>query len=298
MQQVNGLDNDAIQVGQLVHSIDVNGKWTGGWHWDDQVNGQRFLVFPSNDGLSYEAQQSKNALLPAFKNFFVQIGVDNISAMSIPVPNAQVQPALQAPAYHDGEALETDVEVAMVLEQDEKHTDQLDLLINKAYTADFDLDADFTKMMNATQLNLFGVHWDNLSFIAIDQQTAQQSIPIGYQVPDAGEYTLRMSDKPYLMWDKIEALYLTDHEMEPEVTTDIMQQPYLFHVGKAETNHTRFTLSIIRKAESENQTPTHIDTQVAERKWSCKFIYQNKIYILHDGVIYDMMGKQIRTINK
>ena len=298
MQLVNGLDNDAIQVGQLVHSIDVNGKWTGGWHWDDQVNGQRFLVFPSNDGLSYEAQQSKNALLPAFKNFFVQIGVDNISAMSIPVPNAQVQPALQAPAYHDGEAIETDVEVAIVLEQDEKHTDQLDLLINKAYTADFDLDADFTKMMNATQLNLFGVHWDNLSFIAIDQQTAQQSIPIGYQVPDAGEYTLRMSDKPYLMWDKIEALYLTDHEMEPEVTTDIMQQPYLFHVGKAETNHTRFTLSIIRKAESENQTPTHIDTQVAERKWSCKFIYQNKIYILHDGVIYDMMGKQIRTINK
>ena len=298
MQLVNGLDNDAIQVGQLVHSIDVNGKWTGGWHWDDQVNGQRFLVFPSNDGLSYEAQQSKNALLPAFKNFFVQIGVDNISAMSIPVPNAQGQPALQAPAYHDGEAIETDVEVAIVLEQDEKHTDQLDLLINKVYTADFDRDADFTKMMNATQLNLFGVHWDNLSFIAIDQQTAQQSIPIGYQVPDAGEYTLRMSDKPYLMWDKIEALYLTDHEMEPEVTTDIMQQPYLFHVGKAETNHTRFTLSIIRKAESENQTPTHIDTQVAERKWSCKFIYQNKIYILHDGVIYDMMGKQIRTINK
>ena len=298
MQQVNGLDNDAIQVGQLVHSIDVNGKWTGGWHWDDQVNGQRFLVFPSNDGLSYEAQQSKNALLPAFKNFFVQINNEAGTEMTIPNPNQQVQPALQAPAYHDGEALETDVEVAMVLEQDEKHTDQLDLLINKAYTADFDRDADFTKMMNATQLNLFGVHWDNLSFIAIDQQTAQQSIPIGYQVPDAGEYTLRMSDKPYLMWDKIEALYLTDHEMEPEVTTDIMQQPYLFHVGKAETNHTRFTLSIIRKAESENQTPTHIDTQVAERKWSCKFIYQNKIYILHDGVIYDMMGKQIRTINK
>ena len=300
MQLVKGIDNNAIQVGNLVKIMNANGTWTGGWHWDDEdpVTAERYLVFPSNDGLSYTAVQTQNAELPAFKNFFVQINNEAGTEMTIPNPNQQVQPALQAPAYHDGEAIETDVEVAIVLEQDEKHTDQLDLLINKAYTADFDRDADFTKMMNATQLNLFGVHWDNLSFIAIDQQTAQQSIPIGYQVPDAGEYTLRMSDKPYLMWDKIEALYLTDHEMEPEVTTDIMQQPYLFHVGKAETNHTRFTLSIIRKAESENQTPTHIDTQVAERKWSCKFIYQNKIYILHDGVIYDMMGKQIRTINK
>lgn len=300
MSTVTGLDNEDIQLGLLVKIMNANGTWTGGWHWDEQTitDNQRYIVFPSNDGQSYTAVQATHATLPAFKNFFVQIGVSDISAMSIPVPNSQVQPALQASAYQDAEHIESDVELAMVLEQNEKASDQMDFLINNIYSEWFDYDADFTKMMNATNLNLYGVNADNLSFVAVDNNTAQSSIPIGYQVPDAGEYTLHISDKPYLMWDKIDALYVTDHEMNPIITTDIMQKPYVFHVEKAESNNTRFTVSIVRKIEQDDEIPTQVETHDVKREHPCKFIYQNKIYILRNGVVYDLMGKQITTINK
>ena len=300
MSTVTGLDNEAIQLGLLVKIMNANGTWTGGWHWDEQTitDNQRYIVFPSNDGQSYTAVQATHATLPAFKNFFVQIGVSDISAMSIPVPNSQVQPVLQASAYQDAEHIESDVELAMVLEQNEKASDQMDFLINNIYSEWFDYDADFTKMMNATNLNLYGVNADNLSFVAVDNNTAQSSIPIGYQVPDAGEYTLHISDKPYLMWDKIDALYVTDHEMNPIITTDIMQKPYVFHVEKAESNNTRFTVSIVRKIEQDDEIPTQVETHDVKREHPCKFIYQNKIYILRNGVVYDLMGKQITTINK
>lgn len=299
MSTIGGLTNEDIQVGKLVHTTDANDNWTGGWHWDEETvqSEQRFLVIPSNDGQSYEAVQASNATLPAFKNFFVQISNEGANALIIPVVN-RVEKSL-APARYAEEQPEKDVEVAIVLEQDEAHSDQMDFLINNIYTEDFERDADFTKMMNATNLNLYGVHpYDNLSFVAIDNNTARGSVAIGYQVPQAGEYTLRMSDKPYVMFDRIEALYVTDHEMSPEVTTDIMSEPYRFTVAKAETNHTRFTVSITLKANTEDDVTTILENVDVGKDQPIKFFYQDKLYILRNGIIYDAMGKQVQTINK
>lgn len=289
MATITGLTNDAIQVGKLVQS-------NGTWHWDTSVeeNNQRFLVIPSNDGQSFESVQASNATLPAFKNFFVQIG--NKDANALTIPNTRVDQSL-APARRAAEEAEGDIELAIVLEQEGARADQMDFLINTAYSAAFDYNADFTKMMNATKLNLYGVHTDdNLSFVALDNHAAQQAVAIGYQVPAAGEYTLRMSDKAYVMWERIEALYLTDHEAKPEVTTDIMMNPYVFHVANAETNNTRFTISIRLRENSGITTDLenrHLDTQQPY-----KFCYQDKLYIICNGVIYDATGKQVRVMNK
>ena len=298
MATIGGLTNDDIQVGKLVHTNDANGNWTGGWHWDEETvkNKQRFLVIPSNDGQSFESVQASNATLPAFKNFFVQVSNESANALSI----SRTTPAAQllAPARRTEEVVK-DVEVAIVLEQDEEHTDQMDFLFNNIYTEDFERDADFTKMMNATNLNLYGVHpYDNLSFVAIDNNTARGSVAIGYQAPLAGEYMLRMSDKPYVMADRIKALYVTDHEMKPEVTTDILKEPYRFTVGKAETNHTRFTISIELKPSTGDGVTTGWENVDVGKDQPIKFIYQDKMYILQNGVIYDAMGKQVQTINK
>ena len=305
MATIGGLTNEDIQVGELVHTNDANGNWTGGWHWDEQtvLEGQRFLVIPSNDGQSFSSTQASNATLPAFKNFFVQISNEGANALSIPRTTPAAQ--LLAPTRRTEEVVK-DVEVAIVLEQDEQYADQMDFLFNNIYTEEFERDADFTKMMNATNLNLYGVHpYDNLSFVAIDNNTARGSVAIGYQVPQAGEYTLRMSDKPYVMFDKIEALYVTDHEISPEVTTDIMSEPYRFTVANAETNHTRFTVSVILKTEEVEDgeddgggdLTTGVDNTTNNNR-PHKFIYQDKMYILLNGVIYDAMGKQVQTINK
>jgi hypothetical protein len=295
MSKVTSLTNDDIQVGELVHTNDANGNWTGKWHWDNPTTGQRFLVIPSNDGQSYEAVQASNATLHAFKHFFVQIHNKDANAMSIPVEN-RVDRNL-APARYAQAEIEKDIEIAVQMIGD-KLNDQMDFLINDIYSTAFEKNADFTKMMNATNFNIYGVHVDNnLSFVALDKAAAMQSVAIGFQVPKAGDYQLRLSDKPYVMADKIEALFVTDHEASPEVTTNLVDEDYTFYVNQAETNNTRFTVSIILKPEKEN-TPTGVDNINTKANQPIKFLYQDKIYILRNGMIYDTTGKQVITINK
>ena len=292
MSTITGLNNESIQTGTIVLVDDR-------WQWSAEgTQANRFIVFPSNDGEWYYTSQASNATLPAFKNFFVQIGNENATELSIPrnIPQAQ----LLAPIRHTDEEVEHDIEMAIVLEKDEAHSDQMDFLINDAYGAGFDYNADFTKMMNNTQLNLYGVLMeDNLSFVALDHFTARGSIAIGYQVPSAGEYTLRISDKPYVMLDKIEALYVTDHEMNPAVTTNLMEEDYVFHVGKAEINDTRFTISLSAKANNDGDDVTTDMGEVdIHNDLPQKFFYDGKLYILREGKVYSATGHEINTINK
>lgn len=296
MSDVTGLSNTDIQVGKLVPTSTV--PWDGKWEWDDTnpSSGQRFVVIPSNDGTTYESEEVSTAELPAFKNFFVQI--KNGIATSLVIPASSRDGAALSPARFSAQE-EKDIRLAVDL-LSETRSDKVDLLINDAYSAGFDEDADFTKMMNSTNLNLYGVYpGDNLSFIAVDKTSAAGSIAIGYQVPAGGEYTLRLSDRAYVMSDYVDALLVTDHEVEPEVTTDLLTSPYEFHVNNAETNDTRFTMAIIMAPK----IPTDIDIieeecRKIDTEGALKFLYHDKIYILHHGVIYDVTGKKVREINK
>ena len=296
LANVSGLSNQDIQVGKLVHTSTV--PWDGKWQWDDTnpATGVRYIVL-TDDGQTFESQQAITATLKTFKNFFVQIQNGGATSLVIPA-NTRTDKNL-APARYMAD-VEQDIQLAVDLVS-ETRSDKVDLLINDVYTAEFDQDGDFTKMMNATKFNLYGVYpGDNLSFIAVDKTTAAGSIAIGYQVPAAGEYTLQLSDRAYVMTDAIEALYVTDHEVSPEVTTDLLENPYSFTVTKAETNDARFTVSI--KLKENQDTPTDIDIINGggdlDGEKPIKFIYHDKMYILRNGVLYDATGKKVREINK
>ena len=289
MANVSGLTNEDIQVGQLVHTSTV--PWDGKWQWDNPTTGVRYIV-TTDDGQNFESEQASTATLKAFKNFFVQI--QNTEATSLVIPaNTRTDKDL-APARYK-EEVEQDIQLAVDLVS-ETRKDKVDLLINNIYTAEFDQDGDFTKMMNTTNFNLYGVYPDDyLSFIAVDKATAAGSIAIGYQVPAGGDYTLQLSDREYVMVDAIEALYVTDHEVEPEVTTNLLNGPYNFHVNNAEMNDTRFTMSI----QLAPKVITDIDIVQDEGMRDTqplKFLYHDKLYILRNGVIYDATGKKVREI--
>lgn len=294
LSNVSGLDNTDIQVGKLVHT-DTN-PWDGKWQWDNPTTGVRYIV-TTDDGQNFESQQASTATLKAFKNFFVQIQNGEATSLVIPA-NLRTDKNL-APARYMAD-VEQDIQLAVDLVS-ETRSDKVDLLINDIYTAEFDQDGDFTKMMNTTNFNLYGVYpGDNLSFIAVDKTTAAGSIAIGYQVPAAGEYTLQLSERPYVMSDYVETLLVTDHEVSPEVTTDLLENPYSFTVTKAETNDARFTVSI--KLKENQDTPTDIDIINGggdlNGEKPIKFIYHDKMYILRNGVLYDATGKKVREINK
>lgn len=292
LSNVSGLSNTDIQVGKLVHT-DTN-PWDGKWQWDDTNSntGVRYIV-TTDDGQNFESQQAITATLKAFQNFFVQIHNGGATSLVIPA-NTRTDKDL-APARYMAD-VEQDIQLAVDLVS-ETRSDKVDLLINDIYTAEFDQDGDFTKMMNTTNFNLYGVYpGDNLSFIAVDKTTAAGSIAIGYQVPAAGEYTLQLSERPYVMSDYVETLLVTDHEVSPEVTTDLLENPYSFTVTKAETNDARFTVSI--KLKENQDTPTDIDIINGggdlDGEKPIKFIYHDKMYILRNGVLYDATGKKMK----
>ena len=177
---------------------------------------------------------------------------------------------------------------------DESKHDEVNFWIKEDKTAEYEYNADYPKTPNNTNFNIYGVHsHGDLSWIAISPEIAEGSMAIGYQVPTAGEYRLSLSET--YVSDKIDQLLVTDHEMSPEITTNLLTEDYVFHVNQAETNNTRFTVSI----HLAPQTPTDIGNVPGEGLNAAnakpqKFIYHDKLYILRNGVIYDATGKQVR----
>ena len=191
-----------------------------------------------------------------------------------------------------------DIETGIIL-SNETLQDEMNFWIKDGKTNDYEYNADYPKTPNNTNFNIYGVHTNgDLSWVATGPEYAEESMPIGYQVPAAGTYTLSISETYYS--DLLDALYVTDHAMSPELTVDLMNAPYEFSVNQAETNNERFTVSVILKTPEDEDgggVSTGVDNTTNDNR-PYKFIYQDKMYILLNGVIYDAMGKQVLTINK
>ena len=292
MVNLTGLNSKSLKTGKLIEERDANGNWTGGWVLDSINATLRYITVPSDHFEWYTAEKvSKNMTLVAGRAFFVQIDGTATDVMFEAANRAQLMPALRA--AHNDEPV--DIETGIVL-SNETLQDEVNFWIADGMTNDYEYNADYPKTPNNNNFNIYGVHTNgHLSWVATGPEFAKESMPIGYQVPDAGTYMLSVSEEYYS--DEIDALYVTDHEMSPEVTTDLMIAPYEFSVNQAETNNKRFTVSIKLKKDSENDA-TGLDNININGEEIQKFIYQDKMYILHHGIIYDATGKRVITINK
>ena len=295
MVNLTDMSTSGLHACKLVEAIDpVTGKWNGQWEWNDETN-IRYLTIPSEHFDTYEAKTvseaiSANALVPG-RTFFVQLDGEANGITFATANRASLMPALLA----ENSDKPVDIETGIIL-SNETLQDEVNFWIKDGKTNDYEYNADYPKTPNNNRFNIYGVHTNgDLSWVAINPLLATESMPIGYQVPAAGTYILSLSETYYS--EDLEALYVTDHEMSPEVTVDLINAPYEFSVNQAETNNERFTISL--KLKSENQGPTTGWENVDVGKdQSIKFIHQDRLYILRNGIIYDTTGQQIQTINK
>ena len=58
----------------------------------------------------------------------------------------------------------------------------------------------------------------------------------------------------------------------------------------------RFAVKIVLREESD--VPSGVDGVKADSDVAQKFIWHDKVFILHNGVIYDSTGKRVNVINK
>lgn len=200
-----------------------------------------------------------------------------------------------APSYRKEEAPESVPEQqAYIVLNNEQTEDMMGILVSDQYTAEYEINADLEKLLgDGTSLRTYMRYGDrNMAYLAINKVLAQEWIPVSVRLPQTGEYTFSLHEASIA--GELEGVYLIDYANNE--VTNLIEDSYTF-VAEAGTINNRFA---INATVGERQTPTEIDVVGADKNGDepIKFLYHDKVFIWHHGVIYDATGKKVREINK
>ena len=276
MTTITGADDADLVLGYLQET------GSGPWEWVEKT--YRYVTIPADNGKDYSQQKFTDAVLPPFKNFFVQVGTTGELAFGL--GTRQSMPARSTQA-----AIEKEVEFEILMSNATRQ-DNTGLLISEEYSPAYEINADLEKMIGSMSVyTIYGGY--KLAYNALSPINASEWIPMGYIAPAAGEYTFRLDDIDKIV-EQVEHVYLIDYEANNIV--DLMDDEYEFTTDK-EQNNNRFAINIVLIQDKDNTT-TGMDIINGNVAAPIKFIYHDKMYIQSGGVIYDGTGKQVTNINK
>lgn len=266
----------AIRVGKIGKNAQ------GQYEWQDKE--VRYVTVPNDDASeTYNQRPVSSYTFPAFKPFYVQVGTTGtVTFTTTSRVNA-------APSRFFNNEMPAEIETAIALNS-EAYGDTTHILINNEFTSEYEVGDDLLKMPHAN-VSLFTISGTTDLFAnALNVQSAAEGIPVGYTAPTEGQYTFSYNDKLSTAW--IEHLWLIDYVQNS--TIDLLESDYTFNTT-AETNKTRFVLKIELKSGKEDPT-TSIDglIETSPNEGPIKFIYQDKLYIRYNGIIYDAVGKKVK----
>ena len=270
--------NKEITMGYLTNA-------GGTWDWAEK--NVRYVTVPNDDASdTYDQRPVSGYNFPAFKNFYVQVGKDGY------VKFGHASRSAAAPMRFNTMGMPAEIETSIALNS-QAFGDTTHILIGDEFTDDYEPGDDLVKMPHAN-VSLFTITGGNELFAnALNMQSALAGIPVGYTAPTSGTYVFSRNDKVNSSW--IGSLWLTDFEQNSRV--DLMEEEYEFH-SETGTNKARFVLNVELRSPGDD-TPTDIEiVEDLDEESTMKFIYQDKMYIQFNGVIYDATGKRVKEINK
>ena len=184
------------------------------------------------------------------------------------------------------------IQRAYILLGDDQTEDMMGILVSEKYTADYELNADLEKLLSdGNTLRTYMRYNDmNMAYLAINEELAKQLIPVSVRIPAEGEYTFRIHEASIA--DELEGIYLTDYQTG--TTTNLLYDSYTFN-AVAGTDNARFAINAVI---GKREVPTGVDISGSNKDMPTKFIWNDKVYILHNNVIYDSTGKRVNVINK
>ena len=271
---------DADRVGGAsitVGSIGTNAQ--GQYEW--KSSSVRYVTVPDDGaGDTYDQRRVIDYDFPAFKPFYVQVGASGDVTFSYASRNTA------APARISNNNMPQEINVAVALST-ATYGDTTYLLVGDGFSDEYEIGDDLMKMPHANvSLFTIGSTYD-LFANALNKQSAENGVPVGYTAPSAGYYLFSHVENDESTW--LEHLWLEDKETGAKV--DLLDAPYEFETT-AGTNKTRFVLFAVLKKNSE--TPTDIGGTEEEIDKPIKFIYNDKMYILRNGILYDATGKKVK----
>ena len=170
---------------------------------------------------------------------------------------------------------------AYILLANDDAEDMMGLLVGEKYTAEYEMNADLEKLLSdGNTLRTYMRYNDlNMAYVAINEGLAKELIPVIIRVPASGEYTFRLHDASTV--DELEGVYLTDYLTGK--TTNLLYDEYTF-TAEAGTPDNRFALNAV---VGKRDVPTGADISGADKNGTepVKFIWHDKVYILHNSMI-------------
>lgn len=249
-----------------------------------------FVNIPDVDFKEYDQRSTATATLKPASAFLIQ--APKTGTITFGTANRKAS----APSYRREETESVPEQQAYILLNGNGTEDQMGILVSDKYTAEYELNADLEKLLSdGTSLRTYMQYCDrNMAYVAINEMLAKEWIPVTVRIPAEGEYTFSMHEASIA--DELEGVYLTDYLTG--ATTNLLYDSYTF-TAEAGTISDRFAINAII---GEHKTPTGIDAASAgadiHSDKPFKFVYRDKVYILHRGVIYDATGKLVSVINK
>ncbi len=265
---------------------------------DDGISGKlqyqnggsiRYVTIPDIEFKNYDQVNIAEANLKPASGFFVQ--ANNAEAQTITFAASKIV-APSAPSRYTTDVETMPDQEAYIRLSYGGGKDQMGLIIGEDYTEAYEVNADLAKILGdggyvKTYMQYGGM---DMAYVAINELLAKEWIPVTVRIPADGEYTYSLTNASIV--EQLEGVYLIDYTNE--VVTNLIESNYTFHATTG-NYASRFAINAV---VGQRDTPTGIDAVDGRTDLTrpVKFIYHDKMYILHRGVIYDATGKIVRTI--
>lgn len=271
-----------------------NGKWDGSYHWVD--SGVKYItVMSAESGSDYAQYVAKDTELQPFFPFYMQETAEGgKGTINFAATGRMKKAPIMLSAKTKREAF---VQIEIMADGEK---DQTGMFIGEHYSDDIDFD-DYEKMFGSSTDNtkLWLMHeGKRMAFEAMTESTAAAYTPLGYRAPKKGTYYMDVNLEVSDLTD-VEAIYLSDNLAEVS-DYDLLEGAYEFESDATTYNDNRFVVRVVLRNEAPG-TATDIENIIgihSDSESPCKFIYQNRMYILRNGIIYDTTGQQVLTIEK
>lgn len=251
-----------------------------------------YVNIPDVDFKEYDQQPAVTAKLKPASAFLIQ--APETGTITFGTANRKAS----TPSFRVEENPESVPEQqAYIVLNNEQSEDMMGILVSDKYTSEYELNADLEKLLgDGTSLKTYMHYGDmNMAYVAINEVLAREWIPVTVRIPESGEYTYSLHEASIA--GELEGIYLIDYQNGDHVT-NLIDESYSF-TAEAGTINGRFAINAI---VGQRETPTDIDIINAggdiHSKKPVKFIWNDKVFILHRGVIYDSTGKRVREINR
>ena len=293
MKDADGYNGDAslsgsIATGTLEKEI-VNDKWTGKYVWDASgAKNVRYVTTYDYSTEKYTQHPMSSTKLEPFTGFFIQVAKDCAVKFD---PTGRQNNII---ARRQKSNLPDDMEVGITASIGEQSDETIILLCDELSRDNaLEFPDESSKIMNAGQLNFYTFAGTNTMYAnGMTYAEGQEWNAAGLTATVDGEYTFSASK---VNTEYVKAVMLKD--MNTNTEYDLLMSDVTIYLEKG-TIDGRFAIKIVLKSEEEVTTLLDQINEDGINRGPEKFIYNDVMYIRHNGRIYDATGRIVKDINK